>query len=100
MVRPSHSLEVAAFAKRLGTDADLRDRLDQAAAALAVFAVDRYGSELTSVITQTIDQWDGKEASRKIELQVGKDLQFIRINGTIVGALAGVTIHALSSLAT
>ena len=45
-------------------------------------------------------QWDGREAGERIELHVGRDLQFIRINGTIVGALAGVTIHALSSLAT
>ncbi len=44
----------------------------------------------------TIDQWDGQEASRRIELHVGKDLQFIRINGTIVGGLVGVVIHAVS----
>jgi uncharacterized membrane-anchored protein YjiN (DUF445 family) len=61
-----------------------------------VFFVDRYGRELTSVITQTVDQWDGREASRKIELQVGKDLQFIRINGTIVGGLVGVLIHTVA----
>ena len=65
---------------------------------LAVFVVGRYGDELTAVITHTIDQWDGKEASRKIELQVGKDLQFVRINGTIVGGLVGVIIHAVGTL--
>jgi uncharacterized membrane-anchored protein YjiN (DUF445 family) len=41
------------------------------------------------VITQTIERWDGHEAARKIELHVGRDLQFIRINGTIVGGLVG-----------
>src|SRR3712207_8329088 len=51
----------------------------------AVFAVDRYGPELTAVITHTIERWDGREAARRIELHVGRDLQFIRINGTIVG---------------
>jgi uncharacterized membrane-anchored protein YjiN (DUF445 family) len=48
------------------------------------------------VITQTIQRWDGEEAARKIELHVGRDLQFIRINGTIVGGLVGVLIHAVS----
>ena len=63
---------------------------------LAVFAVERYGAELTTVITHTIERWDGKEAARRIELHVGRDLQFIRINGTIVGGLVGVLIHTVA----
>ncbi len=63
-----------------------------------VFAVGRYGDELTAVITHTVNRWDGKEAARKIELHVGRDLQFIRINGTIVGGLVGVLIHTVSVL--
>ncbi|HWJ83242.1 MAG TPA: DUF445 domain-containing protein [Nocardioides sp.] len=88
--------EVEAAAHRLRTDAELRDRLDHTAADIAVFAVDRYGTEVTAVITHTIERWDGKEAARRIELHVGRDLQFIRINGTIVGGLVGVLIHAVS----
>ena len=61
-------------------------------------AIERYGAELTTVITHTIERWDGKEAARRIELHVGRDLQFIRINGTIVGGLVGVVIHAVSLL--
>ncbi len=64
-----------------------------------MFVVDRYGAELTSVITQTIERWDGKEAAERIELHVGRDLQFIRINGTVVGGLVGVLIHAVSRAA-
>lgn len=90
--------EVVAFGTTLRNDADLRSRTDQRAAGLAVFLVDRYGRDLTAVITQTIAQWDGREASRKIELHVGKDLQFIRINGTIVGGLVGVLIHTVTVL--
>ena len=71
-------------------------RLDLLAADTAVFVVERYGTELTTVITHTIERWDGKEAARRIELHVGRDLQFIRINGTIVGGLVGVLIHAVS----
>jgi uncharacterized membrane-anchored protein YjiN (DUF445 family) len=89
-------IEVDVLAIRLVNDADLRNRLDHAAADLAVFAVERYGSEVTAVITHTIERWDGKEAARRIELHVGRDLQFIRINGTIVGGLVGVLIHAAS----
>ena len=79
-------------------DAALRERLDRTAADLTVFLVERYGAELTTVITSTIERWDGKEAARRIELHVGRDLQFIRINGTIVGGLVGVVIHAVSLL--
>jgi uncharacterized membrane-anchored protein YjiN (DUF445 family) len=90
--------ELCAFGERLGRDEGLRARLDRYAADLTVFAVARYGAELTAVITHTVDRWDGKEAARKIELHVGRDLQFIRINGTIVGGLVGVVIHAASVL--
>jgi len=90
--------EVLAFAERLVEDPALRERLDGIGADAAVFAVERYGEELTAVITHTIERWDGREAARRIELHVGRDLQFIRINGTIVGGLVGVLIHAVSVL--
>ncbi len=89
-------LELTRFGARLVTEEQLRERLDGHAADLAVFVVGRYGDELTAVITHTIDRWDGKEAARRIELYVGRDLQFIRINGTIVGGLVGVLIHAVT----
>lgn len=95
-VRRRGLTELLALGERLGRDAQLRARWDGHAADLAVFVVKRYGDELTAVITHTIDRWDGKEAARKIELHVGRDLQFIRINGTIVGGLVGVVIHAVT----
>ncbi|HET6698138.1 MAG TPA: DUF445 domain-containing protein [Nocardioidaceae bacterium] len=98
LVRSRGEQELTTFGRQLVEDAALRDRLDGYAADLVVFAVGRYGDELTAVITHTIDRWDGQEAARKIELHVGKDLQFIRINGTIVGGLVGVLIHAVSLL--
>jgi uncharacterized membrane-anchored protein YjiN (DUF445 family) len=97
-VRERMLTEVCRFAERLVADAALRTRLDTMAADAAVFVVDRYGAELTAVITHTIERWDGREAARRIELHVGRDLQFIRINGTIVGGLVGVVIHAVSVL--
>jgi uncharacterized membrane-anchored protein YjiN (DUF445 family) len=96
MLQQRLAQELVIFGDRLRQDGALRERLDAYAADLAVFVVDRYGGELTAVITHTIDRWDGKEAARRIELFVGKDLQFIRINGTLVGGLVGVLIHAVS----
>ena len=92
--------ELVALAQRLLDDAPMRARLDTMLSDVVVFAVSRYGAELTAVITHTIERWDGKEAARKIELHVGRDLQFIRINGTIVGGLVGVLIHTVAVLAT
>ena len=97
-VRARLLAEVSAFSRRLLDDEAFRARLDALAADAAVFAVDRYGAEVTTVITHTIERWDGKEAARRIELHVGRDLQFIRINGTIVGGLVGVLIHTVTVL--
>lgn len=85
--------------RHLVEDEPWRSRLEGHLGEAVSFFVNTYGSEIAEVISVTVDQWDGREAAERIELHVGRDLQFIRINGTIVGALAGVTIHALSSLA-
>jgi len=86
------------FGKRLGDDAALRTRLDGYAADAVGYVATSFGPEIATVISDTVSRWDGKEAARKIELHVGRDLQFIRINGTIVGGLAGLAIHGLSAL--
>ena len=55
-------------------------------------------ANLQTIEPETVARWDAEETSRKIELQVGRDLQWIRINGTVVGALAGLVIHAVGEL--
>jgi uncharacterized membrane-anchored protein YjiN (DUF445 family) len=70
--------------------------VDLRAAEAVGYVVRTYGREIVSVISDTIERWDGREAAARIELHVGRDLQFIRINGTVVGALVGLAIHALS----
>ena len=73
-------------------------RVEARLAEAVSFVVETYGSELAEVISVTVDRWDGREAAERIELHVGRDLQFIRINGTVVGALAGLVIHAVAQV--
>lgn len=79
-------------------DAELRDKVDNWIIRAAQHLVTEYGVEITAIITETIERWDADEASRRIELHVGRDLQFIRINGTVVGALAGLVIYSVAQL--
>lgn len=99
VIRQRAVAALAEFGARVAAEEALRERFDGAAADAAAFLVRRYGMELTTVITDTIERWDGREAARRIELHVGRDLQFIRINGTIVGGLAGLLIYSLGQLA-
>ena len=82
--------------ERLTTDAALQHRVDVWVTDSAVFLVDRYRHDIASIITETVERWDPQETTEKIELMVGRDLQYIRLNGTIVGALAGLVIYAIA----
>ena len=83
---------------RIRTDDDLRSGIDRRLTGAVKFLAENYSGEVTSIISETVQRWDAKEASDKIELMVGKDLQFIRFNGTIVGALAGMVIYTVNQL--
>jgi uncharacterized membrane-anchored protein YjiN (DUF445 family) len=87
-----------ALGARLSTDAELRDKIDGWLVEAAGYVVRHYRHEITTLITDTVARWDAEETSRKVELQVGRDLQFIRINGTVVGALAGLVIYTVSQM--
>jgi uncharacterized membrane-anchored protein YjiN (DUF445 family) len=89
---------VVRVGEALRDDADLRDKVDNWIVRAAQHLVSQYGVEITAIITETIERWDAEEASRRIELHVGRDLQFIRINGTVVGSLAGLAIYAVAQL--
>jgi uncharacterized membrane-anchored protein YjiN (DUF445 family) len=89
---------VVRIGESLRDDADLRDKVDNWIVRAAEHLVAQYGVEITAIITDTIERWDAEEASRRIELHVGRDLQFIRINGTVVGSLAGLVIYGLAQL--
>ncbi len=81
---------------RLQTEQALQRRVDTWVTDAAVFLVDRYRHDIASIITDTVENWDADETTEKIELMVGRDLQYIRLNGTIVGALAGLVIFTIA----
>lgn len=87
---------VAEIGSRLATEPALQARVDGWVTDAAVFLVDRYRHDIASIITDTVEKWDAAETTEKIELMVGRDLQYIRLNGTVVGALAGVLIFAVA----
>ncbi len=89
---------IGALAERaLGNPAFLQE-VDEAVERLVLAVVDQYRPEVAEVIARTVEGWDASDASRKIEVQIGRDLQFIRINGTLVGGLVGLVIYVISAL--
>lgn len=89
---------VIRIGESLRDDVDLRRKVDNWIVRGAQHLVAEYGAEITTIITDTIERWDAEEASDRIELHVGRDLQFIRINGTVVGSLAGLVIYSIAQL--
>lgn len=87
---------LSTLATRAVEDEQFRSRIERTLEGVIGHAVENYGDELTSLIRQQVGKWDATSASERIELAVGRDLQFIRINGTAVGALAGLAIHAVT----
>ena len=81
--------------RALGNESLLRD-VDHAVERLVLGVVDQYRTEVTELIARTVEGWDATAASAKIEVQIGRDLQFIRINGTLVGALVGLLLYIVT----
>ncbi|MFD6170890.1 DUF445 domain-containing protein [Streptomyces coeruleorubidus] len=81
---------------RMAAERKVQDKVDQWVEDAAVYVVTTYRKEITSLITDTVASWDAEHTTRKIEANIGRDLQFIRINGTVVGSLAGLLIYTVS----
>lgn len=80
------------------TDPELSAKVDGWVVELVTYAVEQARDEVAALISSTVAAWDADATSRKIELQIGRDLQFIRINGTVVGGLVGLFLHAVAVL--
>jgi uncharacterized membrane-anchored protein YjiN (DUF445 family) len=87
---------VVAAGRRLQEDPALSEKAEQLAESAVRYLAEHFHQEIASLVSGTIARWDAEETSRKLELLLGRDLQFIRINGTVVGGLAGVIIHGVA----
>jgi uncharacterized membrane-anchored protein YjiN (DUF445 family) len=79
-------------------DEALLEKIDGWVTEAVLRVVEQHRGEVGGLIAQTVSSWDPQETSRRIELLVGRDLQFIRINGTLVGGLVGLLIYTVTRL--
>ena len=86
---------LVAAGQRLGSDPRLADGLERMVESGARALAGQFHDELANLVTGTIERWDAAETSSQLELLLGRDLQYIRINGTVVGAGVGLVLHAI-----
>ncbi|MEO8463987.1 MAG: DUF445 domain-containing protein [Gammaproteobacteria bacterium] len=91
--------EIRELGAALHTDSQAAARLNGWLRQALLYVVETYRDPLAEVVSDTIESWDPRETSRRIELHIGTDLQYIRINGTLVGGLVGLAIYLLVGLA-
>jgi uncharacterized membrane-anchored protein YjiN (DUF445 family) len=89
---------IAQLARSLRTDPTLRELVQRHSHTIAGYMVERFAGDLADLVSSTVARWDTEETSQRIELQVGRDLQWIRVNGTVVGGLAGLVIYTVAQL--
>ena len=89
---------IAELGRSLQHDARLQHLVNRFARRTLVGTATRYGDQIVRLVSETVKRWDAQTVTDRIEGAVGRDLQFIRINGTLVGGLVGVTIHLIDSL--
>ncbi len=87
---------LAAAGRRVESDRRIRESLERVVESGARTFADQFHDELADLVTGTIERWDAAETSSQLELLLGRDLQFIRINGTVVGAGVGLALHAIA----
>ncbi|HET9075388.1 MAG TPA: DUF445 domain-containing protein [Acidimicrobiales bacterium] len=90
---------ICRMGRRLSSDRELAGTAERAAEAVIRSLLTNFDEELVGLVTGTIARWDATDTARRLELLLGPDLQYIRINGTVVGAAAGLVLHAVTSLA-
>ena len=87
---------LAGGGRRLGSDSRLQEGLERMVESGIRALADQFHDELAGLVTGTIQRWDAEQTSSQLELLLGRDLQFIRINGTVVGAGVGLALHAIA----
>jgi uncharacterized membrane-anchored protein YjiN (DUF445 family) len=89
---------ITTFAAHVKNDPELLEKLNEAIIDVAMYLVERYQDDVAEFIALTVASWDPEHTSKRVELAIGRDLQFIRINGTLVGGLAGLILYFISRL--
>jgi uncharacterized membrane-anchored protein YjiN (DUF445 family) len=87
---------IAAFGTALLANRSTLDEIDDVVIDVTASVVEEYRQEIADFIAQTVAGWDPAATSHRFELAVGRDLQFVRINGTLVGGLVGLAIYTIS----
>ena len=95
-LRRSLARAISAGGRRLLEEPALTAIVQDGAEQAVRYVVEHFGDEIARLVSDTIDRWDGEETADRLELLLGPDLQFIRINGTVVGGLAGLSLHAIA----
>ena len=88
---------IVAAGRRLQDDPELAATVQTALERAVGYLIDHFDDDVAAFISDTIARWDAEETASRLELLLGPDLQYVRINGTVVGAAAGLALHALSS---
>ncbi|OYW96235.1 MAG: hypothetical protein B7Z23_01225 [Pseudomonadales bacterium 32-61-5] len=88
------------FGEALASDPSMRNWINERLLATAPAMLERYRGQIGAYIAQRVENWESRELVEQMEQSVGKDLQYIRINGTLVGGLVGLALHALTQLTT
>ena len=92
------SLGLQSTARTVLADSALMEKLDGWLIEAVTSLVDEYRDEVGNFIAETVASWDTEATSHKIEQQIGRDLQFVRVNGTLVGGLVGLLLYTLSRM--
>ena len=92
------TLALSTVGQSLAGNPERLAELDEVLTSFAASVLERHRHEVGTLIADTVRQWDPEVAAERLELAVGRDLQFIRLNGTLVGGLAGLVIYVVSRL--
>ena len=89
---------LSGFGEALQNDAKLRLSLNRVGRRVLVGLANRHGASIVTLVSETVRRWDARTVSRRIESVVGLDLQYIRLNGTLVGGIVGLVLHGVQQL--
>jgi uncharacterized membrane-anchored protein YjiN (DUF445 family) len=87
---------LATTSERLGNDELVAAKVQDGVESAARYAAEHFSGEIAGLVSGTISLWDGEQTSHRLELLLAPDLQYIRLNGTVVGGAAGLVLHVIA----